>query len=309
MDEIRVGSYLGKYKITGRLGSGGMGVVYRGEEQDLERSVAIKILPDDMRDEESIKRFKREAKAAAILVDDSRIVKIYTTGKLKDGAPYIVMECVEGKLLGSYIGKDVVPDSAAMSWRLSKFQEILEAMAYAHENGVVHRDLKPGNIMIGKSGLVKIMDFGLALVNDKHTQTRTGQFMGSLPYASPEQIKPNGQTDNRTDIYSLGVILYELLTGQLPFTGGSYEVMFKVVAEPAPSVRGGNPGGSEALSNVVARCLEKEPDKRFQSVRELLASFKACTELQGIAKPGGSGGQASPGGNQVSSGGGDSLCS
>ena len=294
MDEIRIGSRLGRYyKITGELGSGGMGVVYRGEDRELERSVAIKILPDDMRDEESIKHFfKYEIRAAARLHEDLRIARIYGIGELKNGAPYIVMEYVEGKPLGSYIDEGVVPDSRAMSWRLDKFQEILEAMAYAHENGVIHRDLKPGNIMVDGRGQIKIMDFGLAMVNDKHTQTRIEQFRGSLPYASPEQIDPEryGQTDHRTNIYSLGVILYEMLTGRLPFTfeGTRYRVERKICNEPAQSVQLFNPRVSEALSSVVARCLEKEPDKRFPSVKELLVSFKACPELRGIDKPGGS---------------------
>ena len=265
MNDISVGGHVGRYEIKSELGEGGMGKVYRGYDPKLNRPVAIKTLSDDMaKDPDSVKRFLREARAAACLPDDPHIVKVYDINQLNgNGRPYIVMEYVEGKTFSSYISRNVLPDSATVDWRLDKFRQILEAVNYAHKNGVVHRDLKPGNVMISDSGLAKVMDSGI-----------DGLGMGTPSYGAPEQLSGKSPTDERTDIYSLGVILYELLTGQIPFTGGIvWEVINKVITEPAPSVRSCNPNISSALSDVVARCLEKDPDKRFQSVGELIESF------------------------------------
>ncbi|MCR4782941.1 MAG: serine/threonine protein kinase [bacterium] len=266
---------IGQYKILELLGRGGMGAVYRGQDSILRRQVAVKIiLPDPesgVVSQSSVDLFLREARAAAAL-DHANIVRIHNIGFDEQSSPYIVMEYVDGSSLDKLIDANV-PDTKTLQRRLGLFSQILEAMAYAHEQGVVHRDLKPGNVMVSKSGQVKIMDFGLALINNQHTRTRTGQFMGTLAYAAPEQIVNSKNTDERTDIYSLGVILFELLTGQRPFTGNLTEVVGKVLTIPAPSVREFNSGVSTALSDVVARCLEKDPDDRFQSVREILASF------------------------------------
>ena len=281
MDEISIGSCLGNYKIIKELGRGGMGVVYLGKDQELGRFVAIKILHCNF--ETLIKRFELEGKAVASL-DNSRIVRIFHKDKVKlangNEKPYIIMEYVEGAPLSSYISIDVLPDEKTMRWRLDKFQEILEAIQYAHENGVIHRDLKPKNIMISNSDQVKILDFGLALVNGEHIITENDDHTCSLSYASPEQVNGLKNTDKRSDIYSLGVVLYQLLTGSFPFEGTREQVVFKIFNEPAPSVQALNSGISDELSAVVARCLEKEPDKRFQSVQELLDEFKVCPERQ-----------------------------
>ena len=281
MNDISVGCHVGRYEVKKELGEGGMGKVYCGYDPKLNRPVAIKTLSDDMaKDPDSVKRFLREARAAACLPDDSHIVKVYDINQLNgNGRPYIVMEYVEGKTFSSYIDRNVLPDSATVDWRLDKFRQILEAVNYAHKNGVVHRDLKPGNVMISDSGLAKVMDFGLALIDGSHTQTGKGNLgMGTPAYGAPEQFSGKSSTDERTDIYSLGVILYELLTGQLPFTGG-VDPIYNVINTPAPSVRSCNPNISPALSDVVARCLEKDPNKRFHSVDELIKSFdKACVE-------------------------------
>ena len=264
-----------------------MGVVYLGEDSKLNRKVAVKVLRKDKTSTEFPKlaaRFMCEAKAAARLQNAPCIVKIHTIDKRKNGSPYIVIEYVEGTLLDEFIEKE----NPSIIWRLDKFQDILEAIACAHKEEVVHRDLKPANIMIAKSnldktGLVKIMDFGLALVDNNHTLTVLGQRMGSLSYSSPEQAV--GEiTDHRTDIYSLGVLLYRLLTGQLPFKAGNgFGLLNKICNEPAPSVQALNSGISNDLSNLVAKCLKKDPSERFESVHKLLDDSKACPERQGDA--------------------------
>ena len=274
MDEI-IGRCLGQYKITSKLGEGGLDVVYRGEDQKLERPVAIKIIkPSDERSVEWIERFNNECKAFARLGSDSRFVQVYHTDELADGRPYIVMEYVDGKPLSSYIGEATPPNLEEMNWRLGKFREILEAVKYAHEKGVVHRNLKPNSIMISSTGSVKIISFCVALLDGDHQHYPVCY----TPYYAPPEQMNGEETDNRTDIYSLGVILYELLTGVLAedylnavsvgqLLSDSVEKIHERFKRTIP----------DALFEVIKHCLKRKPYDRFQSVQDLLTAFNdAC---------------------------------
>ncbi len=263
--------YIGRYRVIEELGRGGMGVVYRGEDPVLERPVAIKVLPPKRLNQKMIERFLREAKTAARL-DSPYIVKIHDIGQVDD-IYFIVMELVDGSAFSDMIQDDVVPTPMQLSERLGIFRQVLEAVSYAHENQVIHRDLKPDNIMINKNGRVKVMDFGLAFFQGHHSLTEVGQVMGTAAYVSPEQAQGK-VTDCRTDIYSLGVILFEIITGSWPFNATNPLDMFRKVAEmppPAPSTM--NPTISPELEQIVLRMLAKNPDERYQNIKEILAVY------------------------------------
>lgn len=283
--------YVGRYKVIEELGRGGMGVVYRGVDPVLERTVAIKVLPPKKMNAKSVERFLREAKTAARL-DSPYIVKIHDIGQVDD-IHFIVMEYVEGHSLSDMIEFEEVPSPEESEKRLKIFRQVLEAVKYAHDNGVIHRDLKPDNIMINKSGNVKVMDFGLAFFSGQHNLTEVDQVMGTASYASPEQAAGK-ITDERTDIYSLGVILFELLTGRWPFDANTPLEMFrKVVEMPAPSPRIYNKDISPLLETMILRCLRKKPEERFQDVSEMIESLdlylnkEAASSAQAGASAGG----------------------
>jgi len=253
-----------RYGLGSVIGRGGMARVHRGEDRVLGRTVAVKILasPYD-RDERFVARFRREARAAARLAHPN-IVAVFDTGS--DGhTHYIVMEYVEGRTL-----HDAILLEAPMAPR--RVAEIADAMAAAlaaaHQAGIVHRDVKPANVMLTPEGKVKMMDFGLARAVDAETLTRTGFILGTASYVSPEQAQ-GGSTDARSDLYSLGCVLYEMLAGRPPFVGDSpVAALYQHVNEPAlpPSMFHPVPADLEA---VVLRCLAKDPDDRFQSGLEL----------------------------------------
>ncbi|HBM97504.1 TPA: hypothetical protein DD394_08520, partial [bacterium UBP9_UBA11836] len=273
--------YIGRYKVIEELGRGGMGVVYRGEDPVLERQVAIKVLPPKKMNPKSIERFLREAKTAARL-DSPYIVKIHDIGQVDD-IHFIVMEYVEGSSLSDMIEYEEVPTNEQLRQRLKIFRQVLEAVRYAHENGVIHRDLKPDNIMVSKTGQVKVMDFGLAFFAGQHSLTEVGQVMGTAAYVSPEQAVGK-LTDERTDIYSLGVILFELITGRWPFSASNPLEMFRKVAEePAPSPRLYNKNISPGLETLVLRSLRKKVEDRFASVADMIESFDACLKHEAIS--------------------------
>jgi len=264
--------HIGRYRILEELGRGGMGVVYRGEDPVLERQVAVKILPPKKLTQKAIDRFLREAKTAARL-DSPYIVKIHDIGEV-DEIHFIVMEFVEGQTLGDLLSDEESPGGSILEERLHIFWQVLQAVRYAHENGVIHRDLKPDNIMVTGSGQVKVMDFGLAFFEGSHSLTEVGQVMGTAAYVSPEQAL--GQvTDQRTDIYSLGVILFEMVTGRWPFSASNPLEMFRKVAEaPPPSPRDFNSSVPLSLEMMILRALRKLPDDRYQTVPEFLAEFE-----------------------------------
>ncbi|MEX2197345.1 MAG: serine/threonine-protein kinase [Burkholderiales bacterium] len=267
---------LGRFEVLTEIGRGAMGIVYQAKDPMLERTVAIKTINMAMdRDGAEMyeKRFYQEARAAGGL-NHPNIVTVYDIGKT-DTECYMAMEYIEGAELRTLLlpGKPL-PVARA----LSIAAQVAEGLAYAHERGVVHRDIKPANIMVPDSGAVKITDFGIARMRSSNVQTQTGMMMGSPKYMSPEQVIGK-RADHRSDIFSLGVILYEMLTGAAPFIGESVNaVMYQIVnfAPPAPSAI--NPAAPAALDVIVARMLAKSIDDRYQSAAEVARGLRECEQ-------------------------------
>ncbi|HZB01949.1 MAG TPA: Stk1 family PASTA domain-containing Ser/Thr kinase [Actinomycetota bacterium] len=253
-----------RYEVEARIGAGGMAEVWRGHDRVLNRTVAIKtLLPQFARDGSFVDRFRREAQAAARL-NHPGIVSVYDSG---DGAePYIVMQYIEGKTLADFLGsgKKLTPMQAAQIG-----EEIAEALAAAHAHGVIHRDIKPANVMVTPDGKILVMDFGIArLIAGPETAPQTSAVLGTASYLSPEQAQ--GQpVDARTDIYSLGVVLYEMLTGRPPFSGDSpMAIAYKQVNATPPAPSSINPDVPPELDAVVMRALSKNPANRYQTGHE-----------------------------------------
>jgi serine/threonine protein kinase/tetratricopeptide (TPR) repeat protein len=272
MASIRVG----RYEVTESLGEGGMGVVYRGVDPVLERPVAIKVIHPRRLTVEAKDRFLREARAMTRL-DSPYIVKLYDIGSQMEGTKelhYIVMELVNGQTLSSLIEDKGLPNRKLLVQRLKIFWQLLKAMQYAHTEKVVHRDLKPDNVMIAIDGRVKVMDFGLAVMDQNNSQTRDGQIMGTMAYFAPEQAKGT-KVDHRADLYALGVILFELSTGALPFLGSNaMEMIYKVISEEPPVPSKLNPGLPKGLDTMIARALRKEPAERYQHASEMIKDLE-----------------------------------
>jgi beta-lactam-binding protein with PASTA domain/predicted Ser/Thr protein kinase len=253
-----------RYEVEARIGAGGMAEVWRGHDRVLNRTVAIKtLLPQFARDGSFVDRFRREAQAAARL-NHPGIVSVYDSG---DGAePYIVMQYIEGKTLADFLGsgKKLTPMQAAQIG-----EEIAEALAAAHAHGVIHRDIKPANVMVTPDGKILVMDFGIArLIAGPETAPQTSAVLGTASYLSPEQAQ--GQpVDARTDIYSLGVVLYEMLTGRPPFSGDSpMAIAYKQVNATPPAPSSIDPDVPPELDAVVMRALSKNPANRYQTGHE-----------------------------------------
>jgi eukaryotic-like serine/threonine-protein kinase len=255
----------GRYRLEASIGTGGMAEVFRGQDTTLDRQVAIKVLaPQFARDPSFVERFRREAQAAARL-NHPNIVNVYDTG-VDDDTNYIVMEYVEGRTLAEYLagGGRLAPAKAA-----EIAEKVAEALAAAHAQGVIHRDIKPANIMVTRDGRVKVMDFGIArLVAGPDTVEQTAAVLGTAAYLSPEQAQ--GQTvDARSDLYSLGIVLYEMVTGSPPFTGDSaMAVAYKHVQETPLPPSSLNADVPPRLDAVVMRALAKNPANRYQSAGE-----------------------------------------
>lgn len=269
-----IGSVISHYRILEKIGEGGMGVVYKAEDLRLKRPVALKFLSEKKLDEAQRKRFLREAQASANL-DHPNICTIYEVDEI-DGQVFLAMAYVEGETLAERISSG--PLEVEQAVRLTA--EVAEALAVAHEHGVVHRDIKAGNVMVGKQGAARVLDFGLAqLGEDQSRITKTGATVGTAAYMSPEQAQGE-PVDARTDVWSTGVLLYELLAGHLPFRG-EYElaVMYNIVHEATPDLTAARPEVPRELDDVFARALEKEPADRYATAKELAEDLRAVLAI------------------------------
>ena len=265
------GATLGPYAMLAELGRGGMGVVYTAHDPRLDRRVAIKVLPPDLtRDDTAKRRFLQEAKAASAL-DHPNICTIHEINETDDGQIYLVMACYEGETLKQWIERGAL----ALDEAVDIATQVGQGLAEAHGAGIVHRDIKPANLLIAKGGVVKILDFGLAKLAGTEGVTQTGTTVGTVAYMSPEQARGE-EVDHRTDIWSLGVVLYEMLTGQQPFQGENLLAISNAILEQEPaSLTRLRTGTSPALARVVTRSLANSRDGRYQSVADLLTELRA----------------------------------
>jgi serine/threonine protein kinase len=273
------GTQIGNYRIDEKLGEGGMGTVYRGLEINLDRVVAIKVLHAELTSKANIvERFRTEARAQANL-NHPNLATLFAFLE-HEGTALMVMEFVDGENLQEMVKRR---GPLPVSEIIPIFKQALLGVGAAHRMGIVHRDLKPGNIMVNKLGIVKVMDFGIAKVAGDHGLTRTGVQVGTVYYMSPEQVKSQA-VDARTDIYALGVTLYELLTARVPFKGESeFEVLNGHVntLPELPSVH--QQGIPRGIANIVLKALEKKPEDRFQTVEEFSAALVHPEKWEGFA--------------------------
>ncbi|SFE14537.1 serine/threonine protein kinase [Paenibacillus algorifonticola] len=262
----------GRYEILTRIGGGGMALVYKAHDVLLNRNVAVKVLRQQfVHDEEFIRRFRREAQSAAAL-SHPNVVSIYDVGQEED-THYIVMEYIEGSNLNEII-QERAPLQADESVRIAI--QICDALGHAHQNHIIHRDIKPHNILIGKNGRVKVTDFGIARAVTSSTITQTGSVLGSVHYFSPEHAK-GVSTGEKSDLYSLGIVLYQMLTGNLPFLGESpISVALKHLQETFEEPRVVNPHIPQSVENVILRAMRKNPGERYHSAQEMLNDLETC---------------------------------
>jgi Tol biopolymer transport system component len=285
---IQPGTKLGRYEIRSKIGEGGMGEVYLARDTKLNRDVAIKVLPAGFSENsERLRRFEQEAQAASAL-NHPNILIVYDVGT-HDGAPYVVSELLEGETLRQRLGGSALGQRRAIDYAL----HIAQGIAAAHEKGIVHRDLKPDNIFITKDGRVKILDFGVAKLTQpeaSHSQTEIptrrvntdpGVVIGTVGYMSPEQVRGK-DVDHRSDIFSFGAILYEMLSGRRAFQGESAaDTMSAILKEDPPELTETNKTVSPALERLVNHCLEKNPEARFHSARDLAFALEAVSTSPG----------------------------
>ncbi len=291
------GTTISHYKILEKLGEGGMGVVYLAEDTKLDRSVALKFLPAHLLGNEDIRaRFEREAKAAASL-HHPNICPVYEIDEA-DGKSFISMAFIEGETLHQKIARGPM----ALEQALAIAQQIAEGLDAAHAKGVVHRDIKPENVIVDSKGRATIMDFGLAQLTEASRLTRTGETLGTVIYMSPEQTDGSG-ADQRSDIWSLGVVLYEMVTGQQPFKG-DYDkaVMYSILNEPHEPITAIRAGLPMELEVLIGKCLEKDADQRYSDVGELskdLGSLAEKVKLGGSRLVSAGASQAVPASTQI----------
>ncbi len=263
-----------RYEIEKLVGEGGMANVYLARDTILDRKVAVKVLRGDLAgDEKFVRRFQREALSASSL-SHPNIVEIYDVGE-DEGNFYIVMEYIEGKTLKQLIKKRGV---LSLPEAIDIMLQLLDALASAHDSYIIHRDIKPQNIMIKESGLVKITDFGIAMALNSAQLTQTNSVMGSVHYLPPEQASGKGSTI-RSDIYSLGILMFEMLTGKVPFKGDSaVEIALKHMKEPLPNPKELNPVIPVSVENIILKATAKNPKNRYKDVREMKDDIKTCLD-------------------------------
>ena len=264
-----IGKKISKYKIISILGEGGMGKVYLAEDTQLKRKVALKFLHSQYTKDKKIKAmFKQEALVMAA-INHPNIITIYEVGDFRNSS-YIAMEYIDGTSLDTFIKKNKTSFKQILDYSI----QICEGLNEAHKAGIIHRDIKPGNIRLGKKGNIKILDFGLAKLKEESRKTSKSTTIGTLYYLSPEQLS-GSPVDHRADIFSFGVLLYELITGILPFTGEyEAEVIYSILNEhPEPMARY-KAGVSESLQRIVDKALEKNIDMRYQHIDDLIADLK-----------------------------------
>ena len=267
----------GRYELEELVGSGGMSNVFRAHDRLLERTVALKILHEQYtRDEDYVERFRREARAVAQLTHPN-IVTVIDRGE-QDGRQFIVFEYVDGENLKELSARGPLDAREAIGLAL----QVAHALSFAHARGLVHRDVKPQNVLLNDDGQAKVTDFGIARSLDVHGVTQTGTVLGTSDYIAPEQARGQ-KVDPKTDIYSLGVVLYELLTGEVPFSGDNFvAVAMRHVSEPPPSVLEHRPDCPVRVDLAIQRAMAKDPADRFASMDELCAELEAClAELDG----------------------------
>jgi serine/threonine-protein kinase len=277
-----------KYRIDGVLGAGGMGVVLSATNLDLDAPVAIKVVREEfLSNEDVVSRMVQEARSAAKM-HGAHSVRVFDVARLDSGAPYIVMECLTGRDLATYLAeRGALPVQEAVSYLL----QACEGLAEAHALGIIHRDLKPENLFLAETPegpVLKILDFGISKDTGRSGRggprvelTHAGCAVGSPYYMSPEQMRASPDVDERTDIWSLGAVLFELLTGRCPFDGESVQVVCgNVLNCDPPSLSGFSAQAPEELDKIVRRCLEKDPNRRYASVGELSAALRSFAESE-----------------------------
>ena len=269
----------GRYLIESLIGVGGMANVYKGRDIRTNNAIAVKVLKEEFLDnEELVRRFKNESKAISIL-DHPNIVKVYDVS-VTDQLQYIVMEYIDGITLKEYLKQR----GGALTWKevIHFATQVISALEHAHSKGIVHRDVKPQNIMLQADGSIKMMDFGIARFSRAQSQTVSDKAIGSVHYISPEQAKGD-HTDARTDIYSVGVMLYEMLSGHLPFDGsGTVSIAIMQISEKPKPLAQVAPNVPEGLRQITEKAMEKDPADRYQSAAEMLAAIQAFKENPSI---------------------------
>ncbi len=283
---IKAGVKFGPYEIVAPLGSGGMGEVYRARDARIGREVALKILPSHFSaDADRLRRFEQEARTAGLL-NHPNLLGIFDLGK-EEGSPYIVSELLEGETLREKLRTGPLPTRRAVDYAM----QLASGLAAAHDRGIIHRDLKPENLFITKDGRLKILDFGLAklhlpepVLSDGHSQLGTiasestpGMILGTVGYMSPEQVR-GLPSDQRSDIFAFGAVLFEMLTGKRAFAGNTpADTMSAILQKDPPDLSQSGSGGSPALERILRHCMEKEPDQRFQSARDVGFALEALS--------------------------------